>query len=57
LTLQWAKFTDASNEAGMSRRYGGTNFKDGDMNGRSLGKKIGQIVWKKAQGYFTGKVK
>ncbi|HLX59751.1 MAG TPA: hypothetical protein VKX17_00585 [Planctomycetota bacterium] len=55
VTLSWSKFLDAANEAGMSRRYGGIHFKDGDMQGRALGKKIGQLVWKKAQGYFAGK--
>ena len=57
VTLSWKKFSDAANEAGMSRRYGGTNFKDGDMNGRKLGKLVGTLVWKKAQEFIAPKGK
>ena len=57
ITLSWKKFVDAVNQAGMSRRFGGIHFKDGDLQGRTLGKKIGAIVWKKAQEYIEGKVK
>lgn len=57
LTLSWKKFTDAANDAGLSRRIGGIHFKDGDLQGRALGKKIGLIVGKKAQQYIDGKLK
>jgi len=57
VTLTWKKFSDAANEAGMSRRYGGTNFKDGDMNGRKLGKLVGTLVWKKALEFIAPKRK
>ena len=57
VTLSWKKFKDAADQAGMSRRFGGIHFKDGDMQGRMLGKKIGMIVFKKAQQYIEGKVK
>lgn len=57
LTFTFDKFIDAANAAGMSRRYGGIHFKDGDMAGRALGKKVAILVWKKAQGYISGKVK
>ncbi len=49
ITLFWLKFVDAANQAGMSRRYGGIHFKDGDLQGRVLGKKIGTIVWQKSK--------
>ena len=41
LTLRWETFTDAANEAGISRRYGGIHFRAGDLRAgrwdRSLG--------------------
>jgi hypothetical protein len=55
VTLTWATFTDAADEAGASRRYGGIHFLDGDLNGRALGRRIGEAVWEKASNLFTGK--
>ena len=54
LVLRFRSFTDAAEQAGMSRRYGGIHFEDGDLNGRALGKRIGEAAWAKAQTYFTG---
>jgi hypothetical protein len=54
VTLRWATFTDAANEAGMSRRYGGIHFASGDQAGRLLGRAVAEKVWKAAQGYFNG---
>jgi len=45
---------DASNQAGISRRYGGIHFKADDLTGRTVGKKIGNQAWLKAQSYFNG---
>ncbi len=39
VTLEWETFTEAANEAGISRIYGGIHFEDGDLNGRQLGKR------------------
>lgn len=50
--LSWRTFEDAADEAGMSRRYGGIHFEDGDLAGRHMGKKIGEQVWKKSLSYF-----
>jgi hypothetical protein len=52
--LKFKSFTDAGDQAGMSRRYGGIHFEDGDFNGRALGASIGDAVWAKAQAYLTG---
>jgi hypothetical protein len=52
--LKFSSFTDAGNQAGLSRRYGGIHFQDGDMNGRALGAKVGDAVWTTAQKYFAG---
>jgi hypothetical protein len=57
VTLSWKKLTDAANEAGMSRRYGGIHFKDGDLQGRALGKKVAKLVFKKVQEHISGRLK
>jgi hypothetical protein len=54
VTLSWATFSDASNEAGWSRRYGGIHFYSGDMHGRAIGRQMAQYVYSKAQSYITG---
>ncbi len=50
--LSWATFSDAANEAGISRRYGGIHFKDGDLAGRAAGRLIGAQAWRKAKSLF-----
>ena len=47
-------FSDAANQAGMSRRYGGIHFEQGDLMGRAMGRKVAAVVWDKAQGYMHG---
>ena len=54
MTLAWATFSDAADQAGMSRRFGGIHFEHGDLNGRVLGRQIGALVWQKAGTYFDG---
>ena len=54
VTLSWPTFTDASNEAGMSRRWGGIHFQTGDFHGRALGRQVAQFVWSRAQNYING---
>jgi PAP2 superfamily len=53
--LYWATFTDAADEAGISRRYGGIHFIDGDVVSRNLGRLIGKNAWKKSQYLFNEK--
>jgi hypothetical protein len=53
-TLSFKSFTDAANQAGLSRRYGGIHFQQGDLNGRTLGHQIGTAAWAKAQTYING---
>jgi hypothetical protein len=55
LTLSWPTFTAAADQAGMSRRYCGIHFADGDLYGRETGRKVGRRTWQKAQALFDGK--
>jgi hypothetical protein len=50
--LSWATFTDAADEAGASRRFGGIHFLDGDLDGRLMGRYVASIAWKKSLYYF-----
>jgi hypothetical protein len=54
VTLSWATFSAAADEAGLSRRYGGIHFAPGDMMGRGIGRIIGAQTYAKAQRYFDG---
>ena len=54
VTLSWATFSDAADEAGMSRRFGGIHFEDGDLDSRRLGREVGARVWDKAMSYING---
>lgn len=55
LTLSWETFTAAADQAGMSRRYCGIHFADGDLYGREVGRRVGQRAWKKAMALTSGK--
>ena len=52
INLAWATFTDAAEQAGMSRRFGGIHFKDADLEGRQIGRKVGAAVWEKSARHF-----
>lgn len=54
VTLFWETFTDAANEAGMSRRYGGIHFQLGDLVGRATGRLVAMQAWEKAESYING---
>jgi hypothetical protein len=53
LTLSWATFSEAADQAGMSRRYGGIHFETGDLQGRAIGRQVGGLAWTKATSYFA----
>lgn len=55
VTLSWPTFTAAADQAGMSRRYCGIHFRDGDLYGRETGRKVGQRAWQKAAALINGK--
>jgi hypothetical protein len=54
LTLSWSTFSDAADEAGISRRYGGIHFEQGDLDARATGRIAARLVWQKAQDYWEG---
>ncbi len=53
LTISFATFSDAADQAGMSRRYGGIHFAQGDLVGRALGRQVGALAWAKASAFFS----
>jgi hypothetical protein len=55
VTLSWATFSDAADQAGLSRRYGGIHFEQGDLDARLTGRLTARRAWAKAQTYFQGK--
>jgi hypothetical protein len=54
LALSWAMFSQAADQAGISRRYGGIHFEQGDLDGRRAGRIAARIAWDKALSYFNG---
>jgi hypothetical protein len=54
LALTWATFSGAADQAGISRRYGGIHFEQGDLDARATGRMAARTAWKKAQEYWEG---
>jgi hypothetical protein len=54
VTLRWNTFTDAANEAGISGRYGGINFRSADIAGQLLGRAVASQAWSKTLSYLDG---
>ncbi len=52
ITLQWATYQDASDQAGISRLYGGIHVRADDVAGRVMGAEIGQAAWDRAQAHY-----
>jgi hypothetical protein len=52
VTLFWETFTDAANQAGISRRYGGIHYELGDLVGRAAGRLVARQAWTKSLSYF-----
>lgn len=49
ITLEWESFSEAADEAAISRLYGGIHFEDGDINGGVLGQQVAESVWQETQ--------
>ena len=54
IRLEWATYYDASDQAGMSRLYGGIHVQADDLTGRRVGSACGQVAWALAQRYYAG---
>jgi hypothetical protein len=54
VVLYWPTLSSAADQAGLSRRYGGIHFQQGDLDGRALGQQVATQAWSKAQRYITG---
>jgi hypothetical protein len=54
LNLAWRTFSVAADQAGISRRYGGIHFEQGDLDGRATGRAAAANAWTKALTYFNG---
>ena len=52
--IAYKKFSDAVNDAGMSRLYGGIHFKDDNTAGQVIGTAVGHSVYVKAKALFNG---
>jgi hypothetical protein len=54
VTLEWATYYDAADQAGISRLYGGIHVPADDTEGRKAGAVCGTDAWVVAQRYFEG---
>jgi hypothetical protein len=54
ITLQWATYSDAADEAGISRLYGGIHVPADDFPGRIIGSQLGQNAFALALQFFAG---
>ncbi len=57
IALQWATYYDASDQAGISRLYGGIHVPADDGPGRVLGSIAGVSAWELAIRYFDGSIR
>jgi hypothetical protein len=53
VTLQWATYADAADEAGLSRRYGGIHPWYDDFPGRVQGMDVGISAFERAQVFYN----
>jgi hypothetical protein len=54
VTLAWRTFDDAADEAGLSRRYGGIHFRDGDLASRAIGRAVGRRAFREVLRHTLG---
>ena len=54
VTLQWASYYDAADQAGISRLFGGIHISADDLEGRKIGSEVGTAAWELARRYFEG---
>ncbi|MCH1522183.1 MAG: vanadium-dependent haloperoxidase, partial [Arenicellales bacterium] len=56
MTLEWAKYYDASDQCSLSRIWGGIHPPADDIPGRLIGREIGPRAFAEARVYFDGAV-
>jgi membrane-associated phospholipid phosphatase len=56
VTLQWATYFDAADQAGLSRIWGGIHPPIDNLAGRRVAAQVGKAVWALAEKYFDGSV-
>jgi hypothetical protein len=56
VSLQWATYYDAADQAGLSRIYGGIHPPVDNLRGRQVGAEAGKAVWEVARKYFDGSI-
>lgn len=54
IVLQWATYYDASDQAGLSRLYGGIHVAADDLSGRVAGSAVGKAAWESVRRYYDG---
>jgi hypothetical protein len=54
VTLEWATYYDAADQAGRSRIYGGIHVSADDLTGRRIGSACGTSAWQLAERYYAG---
>lgn len=52
VVLRWNTFSEAAEEAGISRLYGGIHFQDGNLRGRESGSKAGAQAYELSELYW-----
>jgi len=55
VTLQWATYRDAADEAGRSRIWGGIHVEVDDVAGRVMGERCGRLAWQRALAIWAGR--
>jgi hypothetical protein len=56
VTLEWATYFDAADQAGQSRLFGGIHIQADDFTGRVIGSACGRGAWALALAYYAGSV-
>jgi len=54
VTMQWATYYDAADQAGQSRLWGGIHIEADDFTGRIAGSTVGNDAYDEALTYFDG---
>jgi hypothetical protein len=54
ITLEWAKYIDASDQCSLSRIWGGIHPPADDIAGRLIGRELGPQAFSHARDYFNG---